>query len=191
MKFLLLSAIASVGLFGAQTFAHDIHNVASDHTHPGNYYTHSVSSDYDHHKAHNTYNKYGYSNNYHNRYTRYNLPKVTTNTATYYTRSYPVKNTYTYYTTPNTTIHQPPFAYSSCAGNCQNQPKRIMVSSKIGQKDYTYRAPSEYKASCAHRYVGTPQKITNGCRSSHRTTYASPYKTHKLTTCSSCRSCSY
>lgn len=186
MKFLLLSAIASVGLFGAQTFAHDIHNVSSDHTHPSNYYTHSVSSDYDHHKAHN-YNQYECPKHQHNYHIGCPTTKVTTNTATYYTRSYPVKNTFTYLTTPNTTIHQPPYAYSSCANRCDQTQKRITVSRNLGTNTVTYRAPSEYSAQ--QNYVVTPSNSYRSARYyNNTTTHVSPFKTHKLTT-TTCYNC--
>lgn len=182
MKFLSLSALAIVLLAGTAS-AHDIHNRASDHTHPGNLYTHSVSSHVNHHKAHHYNGHKAHRSTKQNYKAAYHYPQ--TKTATYYTRSYPIKNTYTYYRPANTTIHQPPFAYSSCAGNCQTQPKRILVSSKVGTRDYSYRAPSEYRS---HSYIQTPRKGTNGCTANyHRnTTYVSPYKTHKLSTCSSC-----
>lgn len=175
MKTFSLSAFAFLLFFGASAQAHDIHNTASDHTHRGNLYTHSVSSDYDHHTSH----QYGYSKNRNNCYGS-RCGSTTTNTSTYYSRSYPVQNNYTYYTTPNTTIHQPPFAYSSCASNNCQSPKRIMVSSNLGARNYTYRAPSEYQAG--HNYVTTPRNVRNGC-SSRSTTHVSPYRTHKLTSC--------
>lgn len=177
MKLLLLSIITSASLFGAQTFAHDIYNVYNDYTYP-------VSSDYDHHKAHHYYND---SSQYFNYYTPYNRPKVTTNTATYYTRSYPVKNTFTYLTTPNTTVHQPPYAYSSCANRCDQTQKRITVSRKLGTNTVTYRAPSEYSAQ--NNYLVTPNNSYRAPRYyNNTTTYVSPYKTYKLTT-TTCYNC--
>jgi|GEM_PF-6925432 len=177
MKTLTLSAFALLLTFGATAQAHDIHRTASDHTHPGNVYTHSVSSHYDHHANHH----YDNHNSHRRNCSGYNCGRTTTNTATYYTRNYPVTQTYTYNTTPNTTIHQPPYAYSSCAGNCQPS-KRIMVSRNLGSRNQTYRAPSEYNAN--HRYIQTPRKQTN-CGTSRNHTYVSPYRTHKLNTCTS------
>ncbi len=108
--------------------------------------------------------------------------RITTNTATYYTRNYPVSSTYTYLTTPNTTIHQPQFAYSSCANRCDQAQQRITVTRKLGSRGYTYRAPSEYSAQ--NYYVVTPHnnRYDYYNRPSHTLTYVSPYQTHKLTT---------
>lgn len=148
------------------------------------------------HSTSQPYNNYSHSNNYaqnqtplvninynpapvHNRHAH---QRVTTNTATYYTRNYPVSNTYTYLTTPNTTIHQPPFAYSSCANRCDQTQQRITVTSNLGSRGYTYRAPSEYSAQ--DRYVNTPRNNAYNYynRPSHTVTHVSPYKTHKITT---------
>jgi len=185
MKTSFLSAFVLATCFSATALAHDIHNVASDHTHPAPVYTHSVSSAYDHNSVHlpskNHYSQYNYG---------YSLPKVTTNTATYYTRNYPVSNTYTYLTTPNTGIHYPPFAYSSCANNCNQTQKRITVTSNIGTRAKTYRAPSEYSAQ--QTYIPTPVRNNHVCtnHAAHSTTYVSPYQTHKLTT-STCYGCGH
>ncbi len=185
MKNSLVTAFVFTSFFGSIAMAHDIHNVASDHTHSNNLvYTHSVSSAYDHHQAHDNtsqYNNYGHY---------YRTPQVTTNTATYYTRSYPVSSTYTYTTTPNTTIHYPPFAYSSCANNCNQTSERITVTKKLNTNTKTYRAPSEYSAQ--ESYMVTPRKSPYNCtnQTAHSTTYVSPYKTHKLTT-ATCYGCGY
>lgn len=174
MKTFILSAFALSALVSTNAYAHNAHS--SNHSHaPHTYNYQSDDHHYNHHTAHRGNDCHGSS-----------CGRLTTNTATYYSRSYPVTNTYSYYTTPNTTIHQPPFAYSSCAHNCDD-PKRIMVTSKLGSRNYTYRAPSEYNAS--HRYVNTPRKITN-CNKARSTSYVSPYRTHKLTTCTSF-GCSY
>lgn len=189
MKTFTLSALALVLTLGTAS-AHDIHNQASDHTHPQNLYTHSVSSHVNHHDVHHYNGQYNYHQGSHKKAqpTSYLAP---TTTKTYYTRQYPVKRNYTYYRPANTTIHQPPYAYSSCAGRCDQAPKRMMVSSTVGHRSHTYRAPSEYKASCSLKQLPTPRKVTNGCRQNHGYHYTSPVTTHKVSTCGSCGGCSY
>lgn len=185
MKTLFFSAVLVLStVFTGSVLAHDIHNVVSDHYHPGPVYTHSVSSAYDHNRAHD-YNS-SYTNKHHYNRSQH-LPKVTTNTATYYTRSYPVKKSYTYLTTPNTTIHHPPYAYSSCANRCdQSVPQRITVSSTLGGHNITYRAPSEYSAQ--ENIIPTPSRHYRAYLEPRTTTHVSPYQTHKLTT-TTCYNC--
>lgn len=177
MKMPIIASFTFALLFSGTALAHSHYST--------NYSTSSASHHNDVHENYYTQSHAPLVNiNYnttpsHNRHAH---QKVTTNTATYYTRNYPVSNTYTYLTTPNTTIHQPPFAYSSCANRCDQTQQLITVTHKLGSRGYTYRAPSEYSAQ--NDYVTTPRKSTHNCNHypSHTVTHASPYQTHKLTT---------
>jgi len=153
MKIISLAALALLFLTISQASAHDIHNQASDHTHRHHLDTHTISSHYGyntpvHGRAYDgtAYNRYQSGHTHQVRPTaNYRAPQ--TEVETYYTRNYPVKSQYTAYTTPNTTIHQPPYAYSSCAHNCE-EPRRILVSRTVNNQKRTYRAPSEFEANC-------------------------------------------
>lgn len=186
MKNCILSFLALTLMVSSTALAHDIHRQASDHYHPAPVYTHSVSSAYDHGLS-PIY--YGHNDDpYHTL-----LPvaqNYTTNTATYYTRYFPFTNTYPYLTTPNTTIHQPPFAYSTCASNCTQTQKRIMVSRNISPNAKTYRAPSEYSAQ--QNIIITPQNRAFSFQNTrfHNTTYISPNQNYHLNT-STCYRCTY
>jgi len=168
-------------------------NALADHNHHYDY------NDFEYAHAHDRYNHHGHSN-YHGHNTHshahhnYQAPargREVRSTATYYTRSYPVSKTYTYQTTPNTTIHHPPYATSTCAHRCEPTTKRVTVSRQTGGRTYTYRAPSEHSGQ--ERRIITPRKRTHTCTDNlakHRQTYVSPYQTHKLST-TTCTHCHY
>ncbi len=115
--------------------------------------------------------------------------------ATYYSREVPVYR-YALIAPPqknvNQTYHQPPYAYSSCAGKncCQDcKPARPwQLKSLVGYQNRSYRAPSEYNPDCYKNRVYTPNAYQNYRHYDDRHRYQShsPYKTHKTYTCDNC-----